>query len=62
MGIAIRIQEWRAALEVTLQVAATRLGVATSTLQRWEQGESEPTGLYRDKIEKVLDRFEAASN
>ena len=54
MSIGNRIQAWRQAVGETLQVAASRLGVSASTLNRWERGESEPTGLYRTKIEKVL--------
>ena len=50
-----RLKRYRERLAVPMRVMAKALGVAESTLCRWETGEREPTGEYLAKVEAVLD-------
>lgn len=51
-----RLKRHRERLAVTLTAMARRLGVAQSTLCRWEAGEREPTGPYLARVEALLMR------
>jgi DNA-binding transcriptional regulator YiaG len=52
IGGQLRHHRWR--LDLTMTDMARLLGVAQSTLCRWESGEREPTGARLVKVEEVL--------
>lgn len=45
-----RIEVVRAALDLTPRQFAKALGVSPATVQRWIDGENEPTGLHEEVI------------
>lgn len=49
-----RLKRHREQLGLTMAAMAAELGVAQSTLCRWETGEREPQGEYRARVEKRL--------
>lgn len=49
-----RLKRYREQSGVTLTAMAKCLGVAQSTLCRWESGEREPSGVYLDRVEREL--------
>lgn len=54
VSIGARLRRHRESMGLTLAKLALRLGVAQSTLCRWESGEREPKGDYLAKAEKLL--------
>ena len=54
-----RIKAWRVAAGLTQAQAAVELGIGLSTLQHWEQGQSEPRGIGRVALDKWLSENEA---
>jgi DNA-binding transcriptional regulator YiaG len=53
-----RILAARRKLGFSQLLAARAWGFSLETLRSWEQGERNPAGLYRAKLEKVLKRIE----
>jgi transcriptional regulator with XRE-family HTH domain len=51
-----QLKRHRERLGLTLTAMAWRLGVAQSTLCRWEAGEREPAGTHLTRVEAVLMR------
>ncbi len=45
-----RIKRLRAKLGISQEELARRLGVSYRTILRWEQGETEPRGMLRDRV------------
>jgi DNA-binding transcriptional regulator YiaG len=54
----LRITSARRKLDFSQIQAARAWGFSLETLRSWEQGERNPAGLYRAKLEKVLRRIE----
>ena len=54
MDYATRLRDWMSRDDLTYQAAAAKLGCDPSALVRWIQGVRTPTGLYRDKVDRVL--------
>ena len=50
----IDIKAIRQELEFTQEDLARTMGLALSTVSKWEQGVSSPSRLAREKIEKLL--------
>ncbi|NUN53594.1 MAG: helix-turn-helix transcriptional regulator [Planctomycetaceae bacterium] len=55
-GFALRFHRARKARGLTQAAAARELGVALSTLARWEVGFTEPVGLARRYVEDWIAR------
>lgn len=53
-----RIRKARERLGLTQPSAARAWGFSLETLRSWEQGERNPAGLYKAKLEKILKRIE----
>lgn len=51
-GLAERLRAWRG--ERSQEWAARALNVSLSTYRRWERRETEPAGVFRDAVERVL--------
>jgi transcriptional regulator with XRE-family HTH domain len=49
-----KLARYRLSCGTTQKALAKRLGVDPCTLARWERGDTEPTGLYRKLVEKLL--------
>jgi DNA-binding transcriptional regulator YiaG len=47
-----RLRSWRGSR--SQEWAARQLNVSLSTYRRWERGETEPAGVFRDAVERVL--------
>lgn len=56
-----RIISARETAALTQRQAADEWKISVGTLRDWEQGRSEPRGLYRERIEKVLAEIEDKS-
>jgi putative transcriptional regulator len=50
----IDIKAIRVELGLTQEDLARRLGLALSTVSKWEQGVTSPSRLAREKLEKML--------
>jgi len=50
----IDIKAMRLELGFTQEDSARKLGLALSTISKWEQGVSSPSRLAREKLEKLL--------
>ena len=61
-SIAERIRSARKALGLSQAKAAKAWGFSKRTLEVWDQGKQQPSGLYRAKLERVLGRIEAKGN
>jgi putative transcriptional regulator len=48
-----RLKQLRQTLGLTQRELAARLGVSFSTVNRWEKGRAEPSGLARDQIDSL---------
>lgn len=48
------LRRWRVLNRVKQQALADELGVSQSKISRWESGTSEPEGLDRSKVERLL--------
>ncbi|WP_306146712.1 MULTISPECIES: helix-turn-helix domain-containing protein [unclassified Roseibium] len=48
------LRRWRVLNRVKQQALADELGVSQSKISRWESGASEPDGLDRSKVERLL--------
>jgi DNA-binding transcriptional regulator YiaG len=57
-NIAERIKAARQSLGLSQSQAAKAWKLNTRTLQDWEQGARMPSGLYRERIERILRRIE----
>jgi DNA-binding transcriptional regulator YiaG len=57
-GIAARIKAKREQGGLSQSQAAQKWGVSKRTLQEWEQGRSNPRGLYLQAIERILSEAE----
>ncbi len=55
-----RLLAWMKREGLTQQAAAVKLRVSLSSLSLWVRGEREPTGLYREKVERVLRKSESS--
>lgn len=53
-----RIKSAREYSKLTQDGAADAWGFLQQTLSLWEQGETVPRGLYREKLEKILKKIE----
>lgn len=53
-GEPIDIKTIRVELGLTQEDLARRLGLALSTVSKWEQGVTSPSRLAREKLEKLL--------
>jgi DNA-binding transcriptional regulator YiaG len=53
-----RLKAARAKLGLSQSEAAKLWKFSGKTLQSWEQGQSEPRGLYLEKLEKLLAKIE----
>jgi len=51
---AVSIKAIRLKLGFTQEDLARRLGLALSTVSKWEQGVTSPSRLAREKLEKML--------
>jgi DNA-binding XRE family transcriptional regulator len=58
-GWATRLVQCRTTLGLSQKEFARRLGVAQSTLARWERGEREPTGKFAVRAQPLLAEAEA---
>jgi DNA-binding transcriptional regulator YiaG len=54
-----RIKRARYKLDLSQSAAAAKWGFAVQTLNAWECGTRNPAGLYREKLEEILERIEA---
>jgi DNA-binding transcriptional regulator YiaG len=54
-SLASRIKATRRRLKLSQPQAAKQWGFSLATLRAWEQEYRNPAGLYREKLEKVLD-------
>jgi DNA-binding transcriptional regulator YiaG len=50
----IDIREMRVKLGFTQEDLARKLGLALSTISKWEQGVTSPSRLAREKLEKLF--------
>jgi transcriptional regulator with XRE-family HTH domain len=53
-GLGGRLARQRTSLGMTQKAAAKCLGVDPSTLARWERGEREPQGVFRERVQGFL--------
>ena len=53
-----RIKQIRTELEISQEELARRLGVSYRTILRWEQGETEPRGMLKDRVLNWLTKEE----
>lgn len=51
------IREYRSQMGLTQEKFAAQIGVAFSTLNRWENGRTQPSPLAREKIESLIQQF-----
>ena len=54
MDVRDRIKKWRKGAKKTQEEAARFLGVSISTLQKWEQGQTEPSEEMRERLGDIL--------
>lgn len=62
MQFSERVFEARKAIGLTQEQMADRLGVSLRTLSSYENGETEPRGKRRDRLEAKLDELQNPSN
>jgi ribosome-binding protein aMBF1 (putative translation factor) len=53
-----RLKEAKDARDFSLEKIARDLGVSWRTVQRWVSGDTVPTGLYAEKLERWLRKQE----
>jgi DNA-binding transcriptional regulator YiaG len=53
-GLAIDIKKIREQFDFTQEDLARKLGLALSTVSKWEQGITSPSRLAHEKLEKLL--------
>lgn len=51
------VRDMRSRLEMTQEEFAQELGITVSTVNRWENGHSQPSKLARATLERMADRF-----
>lgn len=52
-----KIGQLREVLGLSREAFARRLRVSLQTVYRWESGQTEPTGLYAEKIERMIKKY-----
>jgi len=57
-----RIKQIRTELEISQEELARCLGVSYRTILRWEQGETEPRGMLKDRVLNWLTKEEISEN
>lgn len=55
IDIGIKIKEVRRRLRLTQETLAQRLGVSFTSVNRWENGQTQPSPLARRKIEELFE-------
>lgn len=50
----MKIREKRLRAGISQEALARALGISAKTIHRWENGKSEPTGLYKKAIEEFF--------
>ena len=52
-----KIKRLRRVLGLSREVFSRRLRVSLQTVYRWESGKAEPTGLYAEKIDRMVKKY-----
>ena len=55
IGIMLKLKELRRRLKLTQEALAHKLGVSFTSVNRWENGQIQPSPLAKSKIEELFE-------
>jgi len=56
-GIALKLKEVRRKFKLTQEALAHKLGVSFTSVNRWENGQTQPSPLARRQIEELFEEI-----